>query len=99
MKISISNSAFYDLEGIQKYYEEEGVPDIGKQFVESIIEHIETSRDNPDIGRIVPEFNEIKIRELIHTPFRVVYFREQKSIHVVRVWRSERLLILPENET
>lgn len=99
MKISISNSAFNDLEGIQKYYEEEGVPDIGKQFVVSITDHIETLRDNPDIGRIVPEFNEIKIRELIHPPFRVVYLREQKSIHVVRVWRSERLLILPEDET
>ena len=99
MKISISNSAFNDLEGVQAYYREEGVPSVGKQFVASIIDHIETLLHNPDIGRVVPEFNETKIRELIHPPFRIVYLREQKSIHVVRVWRSERLLILPENET
>lgn len=99
MKISISNSALNDLEGIQRFYEADGVPHVGKQFVVSIIAHIETLRNNPDIGRIVPEFNEIKIRELIYSPFCVVYLREQRSIHVVRVWRSERLLVLPENET
>lgn len=99
MKISISNSAFNDLEGVLAYYREEGVPSVGKQFVTSIIDHIETLLHNPDIGRVVPEFNESKIRELIHPPFRIVYLREQKSIHVVRVWRSERLLILPDNET
>jgi len=55
--------------------------------------------DNPDIGRVVPEFGEEKIRELIHSPFRVIYLREQDSIHVIRVWRSERMLKLLDNET
>lgn len=98
MKIFVSNSAYSDLESIQKYYEEEGVPHIGKRFISDIIEHVQTLIDNPDIGRIVPEFGEEKIRELIHSPFRVVYLREPSSIHVIRVWRSERLLALPENE-
>lgn len=44
---------------------------------------------------MVPEFNTETIRELIHKPFRVVYFRESTSIFVVRVWRSERELVLP----
>ena len=95
MEIFISNSAFDDLEGIRQFYEKEGAPRIGNQFVISIIDHIQTLRDNPDIGRIVPEYEETKIRELIHPPFRVVYLREQSSIHVIRVWRSERLLNLP----
>jgi len=99
VKIFISSSAINDFEGIKAYYEEEGVPHVGKQFVSSIIEHIQTLRDNPDIGRMVSEFDEPKIRELIHSPFRVVYLREKTSIHVVRVWRSERKLVLPENET
>ena len=99
MKIYVSNSAYSDLEGIKEYYEDEGVPHIGKQFISAIIEHVQTLVDNPDIGRVVPEFGEERIRELIHSPFRVVYLREQDSIHVIRVWRSERLLKLPENET
>jgi toxin ParE1/3/4 len=98
VKISISNSAFSDLESIEEHYEEEGVPHIGNDFVVSIINHIQTLRDHPEIGRIIPEFDDAKIRELIHSPFRIVYLREQDSIHVIRVWRSERLLILPESE-
>ncbi len=44
--------------------------------------------------------SEEKIRELIHPPFRVVYLREFDSIHLIRVWRSERILRLPdESET
>ncbi|MFK5947294.1 MAG: type II toxin-antitoxin system RelE/ParE family toxin [Methylococcales bacterium] len=50
------------------------------------------------MGRKVPEFDEEKIRELIHTPFRIVYLREKNSIHVIRIWRSERLLVLPEDK-
>ncbi len=99
MKIFVSNSAYSDLASIKKYYKDEGVPHIGKQFVEAIIEHLQILIDNPNIGRVVPEFGEERIRELIHSPFRIVYLREQKSVHVIRVWRSERLLKLPEDET
>lgn len=99
MKIYVTNSAYGDLENIKVYYEEEGAPHIGKQFVTAIIKHVQTLVDNPDIGRVVPEFGEERIRELIHSPFRVVYLRELNSIHVIRVWRSERLPKLPDNET
>ena len=98
MIIFISSSAFSDLEGIKVHYKVEGVPYISEQYVVSIIDHIHTLSDNPDIGRKVPEFDEEKIRELIHPPFRIVYLREKNSIHIIRVWRNERLLIIPEHE-
>lgn len=94
MKILLSNSAFNDLEKIKEYYADESVPQIGEEFVVNIIRHIETLIDNPEIGRKVPEFNENNIRELIHAPFRIVYLKEEKTIHVIRIWRSERLLSL-----
>ena len=49
-------------------------------------------------GRVVPEFDQPFLRELIHPPFRIVYRREPKRIRVVRVRRSERLLCLPADE-
>jgi len=94
LKTLISDSAFNDLEVIKEYYPNEGVPQIGVEFVTKIIKHIETIPINPEIGHKVPEFNENNIRELIHTPFRIVYLKEKKAIHVIRVWRSERLLNL-----
>lgn len=96
MNISFSKSAIKDLLAIKAYYLEQGVPQIGQDFVASIVEHVETLSSHPDIGRVVPEFNDASIRELIHSPFRVVYLRESESIKVIRVWRSERLLNLPE---
>jgi len=99
VKVYISGSGFEDLGHIKDYYLEEGVPHVGEEFVVLIVEHIGTLSDNPDIGRMVPEFEDKKIRELIHPPFRIVYLMESSSIHVVRVWHSERLLVLPESET
>ncbi len=96
MKIFIADSAFGDLEAIKQYYVDEGVPQVGEEFITDIIKHIETIIDNPDIGRKVPEFDEANIRELIHVPFRIVYLREEKVITVVRVWCSERLLDLAD---
>jgi plasmid stabilization system protein ParE len=93
--ILFSESAVSDLEELKTWYAEQGVPDVGDRFVMEIIEKIETLRDHPDIGRIVPEFEQRVLREIIHPPFRIVYRHEPKKVRVVRVWRTERLLHLP----
>lgn len=96
MKINISDSAFNDLQDMIDYYTTQGVAEVGFNFANNIIQQIQLLSDHPDAGRIVPEFNQPHIRELIHAPFRVVYLREQNAITVIRIWRSERLLVLPE---
>lgn len=96
MKLLIADSAFNDLSDIKTYYLEQGVAHIGDKFVVDIIAHVEILVAHPEIGRIVPEFAEPNIRELIHPPFRVVYWLDNPQIHIVRVWRSERLLQLPD---
>lgn len=98
MQLRIAQSALEDLQTIQAYYKELNAPHIGDDFVVAILEHCEMLRLHPDAGRIVPEFNQTYIRELIHSPFRVVYLRQAKEIALIRVWRSERQLELPENE-
>ena len=94
MNISFSESGLSDLEDIKQYYLEQGVPHIGQEIVTSIFSHVQTLSDHPEIGRIVPEFGEERIREIIHSPFRIVYLRDTNSIQIIRVWRSERLLSL-----
>jgi hypothetical protein len=51
-------------------------------------------RTFPKSGRVVPEFDDSSIRELIVPPFRVVYKLDKTRATVVRVWRSERLMQL-----
>ena len=77
------------------YYQEQGVPEVGSRLVAELMEHIERLTDHPDIGRIVPEFEAPDLRELIHPPFRIVYWRKAKHLSIIRIWRSERQLRLP----
>ena len=99
MKAIITDSAFSDLQNIIEYYKEQVTPDTGIEFVSSIIKHCEILETHPDIGRMVPEFEDETIREIIHPPFRIVYLRKLTSLQIIRVWRSERMLRLPDNET
>ncbi len=49
--------------------------------------------DNPFIGRIVPEFNEKFIRELIEGNYRVIYrIKNEIQVDVLRIFHSARLL-------
>lgn len=70
------------------------MPDVGDRLLREIFVRMEALRDHPDMGRVVPEFDQQRLRELIHPPFRIVYRRGAKQIRIVRVWRSERLVTL-----
>ena len=94
ISISFAESAFEDLQEILSYYEEQNASHIGKRLVSEIFGDIELLGDQPDMGRIVPEFGLEFLRELIRPPFRIVYRRDKKKVRIVRVWRSERLLKL-----
>lgn len=98
VSVRFAESAVADLEALIGWYSDQGLPEVGYRFAEEIVSRIEALRDNPDIGRIVPEFDRPFLRELIHPPFRIVYHRDPGQVRIVRVWRSERLLALPEEE-
>lgn len=94
--ISFAESALRDLEEMRAWYAEQGVPEVGVRLVEEVFQRVEALADHPDMGRVVPEFDQPILRELIHPPFRIVYRRNPERVRIVRVWRSERLLHLPE---
>ncbi|SHJ66083.1 Plasmid stabilization system protein ParE [Malonomonas rubra DSM 5091] len=93
--VTFAESAVLDLEDIRDYYQEQHVPEIGERFLREIVALVEELPTHPDRGRMVPEFNQPSLRELIHPPFRIVYRRGEQRIAIVRVWRSERLMKLP----
>ena len=95
VSISFAESALMELHDILSYYEEQDAPHIGKGLVAEIITDIELLGEQPDMGRMVPEFEVEYLGELIRPPFRIVYRRDKKKVRIVRVWRSERLLKLP----
>lgn len=96
--IRFAESALADLESIRAWYAEQDVPEVGERLLGEIVTRIEALADHPDLGRIVPEFDQPFLRELIRPPFRIVYRRDPKHVRVVRVWRSERLLDVPDED-
>lgn len=91
--IRLAASALADLEEIRAWYAEREAAEAGERMVLEVVERIETLADNPDLGRVVPEFEQAWLRELIHSPFRIVYRRDPDSVRIVRVWRGERRLV------
>ena len=96
--IRFAESAIADLESIRAWYTEQHAADVGERLVGQIVASIEALADHPDMGRVVPEFEQPFLRELIRPPFRIVYRRDPKRVRVVRIWRSERLLDVPDEE-
>jgi plasmid stabilization system protein ParE len=49
--------------------------------------------DNPYLGRIVPEFNEKFVRELVEGNYKIIYrIKSNIQIDILRVYHSSRLL-------
>ena len=95
LPVTLAEAAVTDLEELRAYYREQQVPEVGERFIREIIALIEELPAHPERGRVVPEFGQPWLRELIHPPFRIVYRRAAERLSIVRVWRAERLLRLP----
>jgi len=93
--ITFAESAVKDLEAIRNWYADQQVPDVGERILREIISQVERLADFPESGRVVPEFGIMNLREIIHSPFRIVYRHDKSRVRIVRVWRSERLLKMP----
>jgi plasmid stabilization system protein ParE len=80
-----------DLEAIRGFIARDS-----SQYADLVIQRIVAAADRltqfPEIGRIVPEVGEPRLRELIVRPFRVVYRIRPDLVEVVTVFRSSRQL-------
>ena len=78
-----------DLEAIRGFIARDS-----SQYADLVIHRIVAAADRltqfPEIGRIVPEVGEPRLRELIVRPFRVVYRIRPDLVEVVTVFRSSR---------
>ncbi len=78
-----------DLAAIKSKIAEDN-PVAARNMVKSIRKKIERLKDFPESGRIVPEFENPKLREVIVSPYRVVYRIAGPEIHIIRIWHSKQ---------
>ncbi len=62
----------------------------GQIFVERIIQQVEKLKLFPEIGRIVPEYKQENIREIIFGNYRIVYHFYENSIVVLNIIHASR---------
>ena len=67
-----SPQALRDIESVRAYIAEDS-PRVAELVIGRIIQAVERIRIFPESGRKVPERNDPEIREVIESPYRVVY--------------------------
>jgi toxin ParE1/3/4 len=90
-KITIAPSAQTDLEDIVRYvarHDSNAAARLGHE----LITRAEDLAGFPEIGRVVPEFRDPDLREVICRSYRVIYRlrRRDGRIDIVRFWHATR---------
>ena len=90
-QVILSTSSRKDLQDIVRYISLDD-PLTALQFGRFLIHHTKNLSQFPEQGRVVPEFDEDTIREIIVRNYRVIYRvnHDRKSIEVVRFWHAGR---------
>ena len=90
-QVRLSRSAESDIEDIVRYISIDD-PDQALRFGEFLIHHARSLAQFPERGRVVPEFDDDSVRELIVRNYRIVYRlnQNQRSVEIIRFWHASR---------
>lgn len=90
-KVVLSPRAIEDLRDIVLYVAPDR-PEAAKRLGMALIEKTKVLGSFPFSGRVVPEFDDRTIRELILRPYRIVYRVDETAnvVGVARFWHAAR---------
>jgi plasmid stabilization system protein ParE len=90
-KVIIAPSARADLESIVRFIAREN-RDAAARIGYELIVRAEGLAAFPEMGRVVPEFKQPDLREIVCRSYRIIHRlrREQQRIEIVRFWHGSR---------
>src|SRR5882724_1991175 len=90
-KVILSRLAEDDLENIIRFISDDN-PEAALRVAADVIKHLRVLEKFPRLGRVVPEFGEEALREIIHSPYRLIYEVNDQAarIEVIRIWHGAR---------
>jgi addiction module RelE/StbE family toxin len=91
MKIVWTKESLNRLIEIETFIAEDN-PEKASEFIAFLMGKTELISDNPKIGRMVPEFSNPTIRELIVKNYRIVYRIRISTIEILTVFEGHRLI-------
>ena len=91
VKIIWTDLAISDLKSIHDYIAKDS-KFYAKRYVQKLISRVNQLENFPNSGKIVSEFNNKNIKELIEGNYRIVYKINTDHIGIVRVHHSAKIL-------
>lgn len=84
-----SPQAIRDVEAVRSFIAQDS-PTYAGLIARRLVAAVERLQFFPESGRIVPERQDPEIREVIVTPYRIVYRLRRGAVEVVTVFRGSR---------
>lgn len=92
VKIVWTELSIFDLKEIFDYIADDSIR-YATITTNTIYQRVQPIMNNPFIGKIVPEFNEKLIRELMVGNYRIIYrIKSNIQVDVLRIYHAARLL-------
>jgi len=89
MKVVWSKEALQRLIEIEAFIAEDNMAK-AVEFTDYLVDQSLMIEDNPKIGRVVPEFMDNNIRELLIKGYRIVYGLHEGRINILTVFEGHR---------
>lgn len=86
-----SEPALSDLDAIADYIALEN-PTAAAELVKRIMHHVAQLADHPESGSRPQELKRSRYRQIIESPCRVFYRHDGRTVFILHVMRTERLL-------
>ena len=89
--VVLARSAEADLEAIVSYVARDN-PQAALRLGRALVASLRSLESFPQLGRIVPEFNQEGLREIVRRPYRIIYQVNlaAERIEVIRFWHGAR---------
>ncbi len=83
--------AIADLEAIAEYI---ALRDrrAARLFVRRVMDHVAQLAEHPESGPVLPELDDLRYRQIVEPPVRVIYRPAAEAVFVLHVVRGERML-------
>ena len=94
MTVRWTHRAVADLEEIGRYIAEDN-PEAANRWIGTLRARAVAADRTPLAGRLVPEWSETQVREVIERSYRIIYRVEPDGILVLTVHHARRLLRAP----
>ena len=90
-RVDWARSGLADLQAVVRHIACDD-PEAARRFGERLLVAVESVSEFPRLGKVVREFRDDTLREVVVPPFRLVYEIDdnQKILTVLRVWHGAR---------